>query len=180
MLQLLTGSIDFGPPEDVVAVDALADSAARLNRALTELKKRDRGRALVELLEARQEVVGIFINEDATSEYYPPGFSGELTVPSACTGGLVVLDAGRPMKNPGGKPAYLPIEISLAHELGHAEQRLTNPEWFNERFTRQRNESLSGDDRTRAKLEIENDNITRNEKVICEQYGFADTRTSYN
>jgi hypothetical protein len=189
MIEVYTSDLSEGPSGDVVVVHALSDSQAKYNTLKTNLcSKSTRAKEIFELLEGRPEVIGVFINggdESMTSEYYPPGFASDIfRVPSQFTGGLVILDVGRSIYVTYPKTdrrGPLPLDISLAHELGHAEQFFTKRDWFMHHFSvvNSLDSSVGSDVRKREKLIIEDDNLARNERVICEQYGLP-TRNHYD
>jgi hypothetical protein len=178
MITVYTGNLSEGPPEDRETIKPYADAQARYNKFKQSLcDKSARAKEIFELLEARSENVGVFINGgdvSMTSEYYPPNFKSEIfEVPASCTGGLAIFNVGYPIyvyDSKVGKRVPLPIEISLAHELGHAEQYFKDPGWFTSQFKIVNDPDAGADKRSAAKLAIENDNLARNERVICSQY----------
>jgi hypothetical protein len=187
MIQVLTQPLDFGDTDDSEIVKPLSNSAAKYNEYKTWLCSDknctggdcSRSKELFRTLEDSKETLGVFINDQATSEYWPPGSHPyNFDVPANCTLGLVILDVGRPIpvysgkgdKNQKAEKTDLPIGISLAHELGHAEQYVNKKDWLLAVFKLRNDESLDENERIAAMQEYEKDNLERNEWPICREH----------
>lgn len=181
MITVWTDPLHEGPPGEVEAVNPIRDSSTRYQQLRGELyQKSTRAREIIDLLETHENNVCVFLNRDGMeSMYFPPGFENKdgdgnviFRVPEQCSGGLAVIDVGRAIwVYPKDAPKRaLPLEISLIHELGHAEQRITKLDWYTTQF-----QLLNDHDervRKQALKTIEdNDNLPRNEWPVCDQFG---------
>lgn len=175
MILIITSSLK----EDDEVVQPEQNPGHVFEQLVTELRsKSERARGLLLAIENSPKTVGVFLNSRMTSEYYPPtvALMDYFGAPDTCTGGFVVCDLTRRITARSGKgkasqSQVLPIEISLAHELGHAEQYLTRENWFMDLFARSTNSSLGDNERREAKLAIEQNNLETTEWPICDNYG---------
>jgi hypothetical protein len=105
-----------------------------------------------------------------------PPFALVAATASRYPGGIAIVKPGAPIMD------HYPIGISLCHELGHAKQFLSNPDWFEPLF----NSMVEGirDDRVGrsdnpAKYELEDANVRDYERPVCVDLGIKPARWKY-